>query len=210
MSLPIPLHRPVLSFILSPRLCFHSEIISGVVPTNPISRITSNRHLIRIALIAAVALGITGSTEISSDSQSTRDTGNTLRKVSAIIFLVVTALLAIHTLFLIRQGGTRPGKFHPPLLHDQRLTLHTASASSIGTSHGIHFLGLIITLLLIREIFLTVEIGKIPSEGLWYPFAALTELLAVFFFVTPGLVPEKRDLVATRNQFDKNPDTETA
>jgi hypothetical protein len=76
---------------------------------NPISRITANRHLIHITLMAAVAIGITGSTYISSKSQSDRDLGNTLRKVSAIIFLVVTALLAVHTLFLIRLGIV-PGK----------------------------------------------------------------------------------------------------
>jgi hypothetical protein len=70
------------------------------------------------------------------------------------------------------------------------------------------FLGLVVALLLVREIFLTVTVGKVPSEGVWYPLAALTELLVVFLFGVPGLVPDKRDVVATqRGQFEKDPET---
>ena len=65
--------------------------------------LVSNRRIIRLALMAAVAVGITGSTFISSTKSSDISLSKTLRKVSAIIFLVVTALLAIHTAFLVRQ-----------------------------------------------------------------------------------------------------------
>jgi hypothetical protein len=174
---------------------FHSrsEILSGRVPSNPISRITSNRHLIRIALVAAVALGITGATEYSSSNLSSQNTGNTLRKASAIIFLVVTALLAVHTLFLVRFGGAE--------------IRHGSQRASVGSSHGIHVLFVIIVLLLIREIYLTITVGKTLKEAEWYPLAALTELLAVFLFSVPGLVPNKRDVMATQQQqLEKDPE----
>lgn len=55
---------------------------------------------------------------------------------------------------------------------------------------------IIVILLLIREIYLTATINKIQSEGSWYPLAALPELLAVFLFAVPNLVPDKREFVA--------------
>lgn len=172
-------------------LVLDREILTGRVARNPISRITSNRHLIRLALMAAVAIGITGATEINSSALSTQKQGNTLRKVSAIIFLVVTALLAVHTLFLIRHGG---------------IGIRGSHRASVGTTHGMHVLGLIIVLLLIREIYLTITVGKMVSEAEWYPLAALTELLAVFLFSVPGLVPDKSDVAATQTQLEKNPE----
>lgn len=173
-------------------LVLDREVLSGRTSRSPIARITSNRHLIRLALVAAVAIGITGTNLYSSSKQSNIDLGLTLRRVSAIIFLVVTALLAVHTLFLIRHGAIAPR--------------HGPERGSFGTSHGMHILALIIILLLIREIYLTITVGKKQSEGVWYPLAALTELIAVFLFATPGLVPDKSDMIAL-NQFEKDPDT---
>ena len=73
--------------------------------------------------------------------------------------------------------------------------------------HGMRFLLLIVAFLLVREIYLTITVGKIPDEAVWYPLAALTELIAVFLFSVPGLVPEKKDMVATQNRSDnKNPE----
>ena len=92
-----------------------SEILSGRVGRSPIARITGNRHLIRLALMAAVALGIAGTNLYTSSKKSDADLGLTLRRVSAIIFLVVTALLAVHTLFIIRHGATAPSKSLLPL-----------------------------------------------------------------------------------------------
>jgi len=175
-------------------LVLDREILSGNVLRNPISRITSNRHLIRIALTAAVAVGITGSTYISSSKPSDISLSNTLRKVSAIIFLVVTALLAIHTLFLVREEHTalRRGSFQN---------------TSFGATYGMYILCLIVIMLLIREIFLTATINNISHqhESVWYPLAALPELLAVLLFAVPGLVPQKKDLVAYSRE--KNPES---
>jgi len=173
-------------------LVLDREIYSGRVLNNPISRITANRHLIRLALMAAVVIGIIGSTDSNSSSQSTQNLGKTLRRVSAIIFLVVTALLAVHVLFRIRHRGPQ--------------TSNDSQRASVGTTYGINFLGSIIGLLLAREIFLTITVGKIVDEGAWYPLAALTELIAVFFFAVPGLVPDKREMMAAQGQLDKDND----
>lgn len=173
-------------------LVLDREILSGRVMRNPISRITANRHLIRLALTGAVAVGITGATYYSSSDKSNQDLGNTLRRVSAIIFLVVTALLALHTLFLIRRGG---------------VSRHGLERGSVGTTHGMHVLAAIIVFLLIRQVYLTVTVGKMQNENVWYPLAALTELLAVLLFVTPGLVPDKKDVMAQQNQYEKDPET---
>ena len=86
---------------------------------------------------------------------------------------------------------------------------HGSQRASVGTKHGMHVLGLIIGFLLIREIYLVIIVGKIPNEAVWYPLAALTELLAVSLYIVPGLVPDKRAMVAgsTNDQYDKAPDS---
>jgi hypothetical protein len=63
--------------------------------------------------------------------------------------------------------------------------------ASVGTTHGIHILAIVILLLVVREVYLTITVGKIQHEPVWYPLAALTELIAVCFFSVPGLVPQK-------------------
>ena len=75
--------------------------------------------------MAAVVVGIIGSTYISSTKPSDLSLSKTLRKVSVIIFLVVTALLALHTLFLVRQENAALSKStpSPSLFTDQRLNI---------------------------------------------------------------------------------------
>lgn len=68
---------------------------------------------------------------------------------------------------------------------------------------------LIVIFLLIREIYLTtVTISTVShqNEAAWYPLAALPELLAVFLFAVPGLVPEKRELIARAHEHEKDPE----
>jgi len=72
-----------------------------------------------------------------------------------------------------------------------------------------YILCLIVGFLLIREIYLTATISNIShqNEAAWYPLAALPELLAVFLFAVPDLVPQKRDLVArAQNGRGKDPE----
>jgi hypothetical protein len=61
------------------------------------------RFLFRMALMAAVAIGITGAIDASLGSTtSTINTGNTLRKVAIYIFLICAALVLLQTIFLAR------------------------------------------------------------------------------------------------------------
>lgn len=167
-------------------LVLDRETIHGLPSRGLIARITSNRVLIRLALIAAIAVGIVGSTYIGSSKQSELDLSVTLRKVSVIIFLAVTALLAIHTVGLVRQelAAQRRGSFR---------------GTAFGETHGMYILCFIVILLLIREIYVTIttfnNIGH-QTEATWYPLSALPELITVMVFAVPGLVPEKKDLVA--------------
>lgn len=69
-----------------------------------------------------------------------------------------------------------------------------------------HVLAVIISLLLMREIYLTITVGKKQIEAEWYPLAALTEIIAVFLFNVPGLVPDKKDVIATQQQYEKDPE----
>lgn len=89
------------------------EDLSGNAVRSPLARLTSNRRLIRLALMAAVALGITGSTFINSTKKSDIDLSKTLRRVSVIIFLVVTVLLVLHTVLLVREERAANGKQSP-------------------------------------------------------------------------------------------------
>lgn len=57
---------------------------------------------------------------------------------------------------------------------------------------------LVSLLLLVREAFVTATINnglKQNSEHLWYPLIALPEILAVILYATPGLVPQRKDLL---------------
>lgn len=65
-----------------------------------ILRLLRNRRLFRIALIVSMALGIAGINEASSDPSSS--TGTSLRKASAVLFLVLTIVQVLQTLVLIK------------------------------------------------------------------------------------------------------------
>jgi len=73
-----------------------------------------------------------------------------------------------------------------------------------------YILCLIVVFLLIREIYLTITTFQNIShqnEAAWYPLSALPELLAVLLFAVPGLVPDKRDLVAHAHGRGKDPES---
>lgn len=72
-----------------------------------------------------------------------------------------------------------------------------------------YILCLIVIFLFIREIYLTITTvnNSRQDEAVWYPLAALPELLAVFLFAVPGLVPDKRELIAHARGHEKDPET---
>jgi hypothetical protein len=78
---------------------------------------------------------------------------------------------------------------------------------SIGEKHGQHILLLISLLLVVREVYIVVTINnsaKQRDETLFYTLEAVPELLAVMFFATPGLIPDKHrgELIPTYEQND--------
>jgi len=154
------------------------------LPDGPISMITRRPMLFRIALAAAVAIGITGAIESATGStESTVNTGNTLRKIAIYIFLVLCILVALQTILLVRTMASY-GTYKTP-------------NGGFGATYGIHILCIISLLLLAREAFFTAtsnNLTKQNDENWWYPFAALTEFVAVIMFAAPGLVPSRDEL----------------
>jgi hypothetical protein len=169
------------TLVLDRELVSDTEKPRGLIP-----RVARNRHLYRISLSAAVILGIVGTVDLTTANgkQSDITLGNTLRKTSVIIYVVLVALLVYLTvMFVISEAK---------VAHSYR-----RGNDSFGSNHGTKILGLIAVLLLGREIFMVVTIGNLPRqqhEPYWYPFAAATEFLAVCLFITPGLVPPRSEL----------------
>ena len=65
-------------------------------------RITGTRALIRVVLVVAVSVGVTGAVQsgIGSDKK-TIDMGKHLKTLATALYLTVAALLVIHILFSI-------------------------------------------------------------------------------------------------------------
>ena len=64
--------------------------------------------------------------------------------------------------------------------------------------YGDYILLIISLLLLIREIFSIATVNnaaKQDNEHLWYPLIALPEILVIIFYLTPGLVPRRDELI---------------
>ncbi|KAI6045582.1 hypothetical protein EDC04DRAFT_2558981 [Pisolithus marmoratus] len=153
-------------------------------PRGPVYFLLKRRFLFRLALSAAVSVGITGSIQsFLGTQQSTLSTGNTLRKVAIYIFLVCAILVCLQAFILARveisEGGYRSATHSP------------------GGKYGIYLLIVISLLLVAREAFFAATINKTAAqenEHLWYPLAALTELIAVGLFMIPGLVPARSEI----------------
>jgi len=163
-------------------------LIKGTAGSSPLSRITGNRLLIRLALMAGVSLAVTGAVQAGvGTQQKTIDLGKHLKTIAIVIFLVVAALLVVHTIFSISAEAKK--------------TSDAKQQQSSLAPYGLHILLLVGLLLLIREIFYIATNNKMQQykEQLFYPFAAGTELAAVVLFLVPGLIPLKRELAeATR------------
>jgi len=149
-------------------------------PQGPISRLMRYHFLFRIALSAAVAIGITGAIQSGlGTTASTINTGNTLRKIAIYIFLVCSILVFLQTFFLARVEFSDDG--------------YRGATRQIGSTFGIYFLLVISILLVVREAFFTATAGNTTEqnkEALWYPLAAVTEFIAVALYAIPGLVPD--------------------
>ncbi|KAG6811039.1 hypothetical protein H0H92_009270 [Tricholoma furcatifolium] len=154
--------------------------LTDAEPSNPLLRLSRNRRIFRVALIAAVVIGVVGATEISATNP---ESGKTLRTVSSAVFLVLTVLLALQTVLLSRA--------------EAKNGYRTPGTRSIGGEHGSYILGVIAVLLIVREAFSTAAISNgviFYNEHFWYPLYALPELLAVMLYATPGLIPSRAEL----------------
>jgi len=87
--------------------------MNGKVVKNLISRIISNKHLIRIALGVAVIIGIAAWASYSQGVTAAW----ALQRVCVTIFLVVTAMLAIQAAIQLHGERIGLGKPFPPLIY---------------------------------------------------------------------------------------------
>lgn len=163
-------------------LVLDRQLLAGIELHNPLTYITGNRHIIRMALTAAVAVGIVGAIDVSSTDLSSQKTGKTLRTVGIVIYLVVVVLLLAHTLLYINA---------------RKNANNYEEKGSFGRENGTPILFTVIILLLIREIFYVSTVDNLSqqtNEKLFYSLSALPEFLAVILLAAPGLVPSKAEL----------------
>jgi len=159
------------------------------------NRVTSALHkgrLVHFLLFLAVVLGVVGIV-LAMGTYGHNGVGNSLNKASTYIFLAVSLIILLLTLFVIHLERKFRGT-----------SAHTGQ-SAIGQSHHHLILTIVALLLVLRTIYYTVTVhqrlrgnstsvsslstGKQSNEKLWYPLAALAELLAALAFLVPGLVP---------------------
>ncbi|KAJ6537711.1 hypothetical protein B0H19DRAFT_1003429 [Mycena capillaripes] len=162
-------------------LTLDRDILAGGEPGNLFSfNLLRNPHAFRMILMAAVALGIVATIDITSSNPNDVSTGRTLRKVSTIIFLLLTVVQAGQTLWFFRDRSYSKSSTRP-----------------WGDRHGRYLLCFISLLMIVREVFLTATINnstKQNNERLWYPLVALPEFLAVVCYAISGLVPTRAAL----------------
>jgi len=154
-------------------------------PNNPILRITQNRRLFRIAILLGLILGITSSSTTNSNGSSSTTTDST-HIASTVIFLVVTVLQAIQTIYLASKH----------IVSGQNRYFQEGK-NSLGVRYGNYILLLISLLLVVREAFATATVknsAKEANEHWWYPFLVVPEILAVILFAAPGLVPRQDEV----------------
>ncbi|KAJ7932977.1 hypothetical protein B0H13DRAFT_2262968 [Mycena leptocephala] len=151
-------------------------------------------RIVELLLLASVVIGAVGGAYALDANVSRTTVGNKLNEAGTYILLVVTVLIALLTFAVVRIERSRhtrnkhssrnshappphpPPHHRPPppphpLLHrhvHQRASGQPTPASSASSS--------------IRQ-------SAQGNEHLWYPLAALAELLVVLLFLAPGLVP---------------------
>jgi hypothetical protein len=103
------LDRSVLSHtqpMLRPDLILSAQTVDAppVLPPRLVS-VMQNRNLMRIVLVAAVALGIIGAIKLfNAKNQSDINSANSNRDASVYIFLAITVLLAVQLLLVVRDS----------------------------------------------------------------------------------------------------------
>ncbi|CCM02951.1 uncharacterized protein FIBRA_05066 [Fibroporia radiculosa] len=160
-------------------------------PAKLLFRIMRARMVIRAALMAAVVIGIIGSVDYETASTlSSINSAVNLRSASVYIFLAVACLLTVNTIVL--SAATLGGVQKKPAQAEADQETHYSTS-------GAFVLLAIAALILAREAFYAGtehNLSRQNNEHWWYPFSAVTELIAAMLFLVPGLVPPRRELPA--------------
>jgi len=151
-------------------------------------------RIMELLLLLSIILGAVGVAYSLGTNTGRTELGYKLNDASTYLFLVATVAIVIGTFIVI---------------HSERLLRGVATSQpSVGTSEHVILL-IISALLLLRILFYattvhqratgqptpasaassTIKQTAQGNEHLWYPLAALAELLVVLLFLTPKLVP---------------------
>ncbi|KAJ7811609.1 hypothetical protein B0H14DRAFT_2378245 [Mycena olivaceomarginata] len=160
-------------------------------------RVTGGLHKARfmeLLLLLSVILGAVGVSFALGTNVGRTKLGNRLNDASTYIFLAATVIILLSTLLVVHLERSR-------------------DAAPIGSPLQHAILLLIALLLLLRILFYAATASNSikqtaqGNEHLWYPLAALAELLVVLLFLAPGLVP-LRSMVMRHRRNNAEPSNE--
>jgi len=163
-------------------------------------------RLMELLLLASIVLGAIGVAFAFGTNTGRTEVGNKLTQASTYIFLATTVVIVVFTFLVVKLERSLRGV--------------VASSSPIASTQEHVILLIIGALLLLRILFYAATVHQNatgqPSptseavssvkqtaqgnEHLWYPLAALAELLVVLLFLTPRLVPLRS--MVTRHRRD--------
>ncbi|KAJ7139132.1 hypothetical protein C8R44DRAFT_301478 [Mycena epipterygia] len=168
-------------------------------------------RFVELLLLLSIILGAVGVSYTLGTNTGRTALGNKLNDAATYIFLAVTFIVAIVTLLTIHIERSFRGT-------------GTTPPAPIGTGHHLLILAVVTILLLLRMLFIATTIHQRATgqstptsqasstikktaqgnEHLWYPLAALAELLVVLLFLAPGLVPLRSMLTRHRRNRGAN------
>ena len=142
-----------------------------------------------------IVIGVVAVSETGPSINTVED----MQIASGCIFLVLTVVQAVQTVVLatLSISGMR-NQLTIRVLCRMALTNNSSPAQSQFYNRAKDSLGIRYGNYIIREIFsiATVNTSEQVNEHLWYPLlqVALPEILVVFLYITPGLVPKREEL----------------
>ncbi|KAJ3182941.1 hypothetical protein HDU85_002547 [Gaertneriomyces sp. JEL0708] len=143
----------------------HALLIADRLPSAYSRSFAKNRVVIRLILIVAVSLGITGGNYAAlASSDNGKQLGQALKSAATWIFFIVSLLLLVQALTLWRRNRQ--------------------STSFI--------LLLVAVFLFVREVFYVATLdnnARQQDESFFYPLAVGTETVAAILIAMPGVVP---------------------
>jgi len=168
-------------------------------------------RFMELLLLAAIILGAIGVAYALGTNTGRTKVGNSLNDASTYILLAATVLILLGTLLVLHV----------------ELPLRSGPQPSVGLSEHVVLITISV-LLLLRMLYYAATVhqratgGPTPAsaassmvkqtaqtnEHLWYPLAALAELLVVLLFLTPKLVPLRSKVMRHRRDHANNVNNE--